>query len=249
MLQLMIDAKIFLGSSIDFKGMFFIYPPKVKDVVNNSTYPVFSALFMTSQEDIEDLMAKNNKTGVPIPTPLEYLLSLSYNSPEIADLVKRGFYFYTKEQIKFLYEEKAILVNPDQLKQIKDISKLKLINESNYFDFQNKIREVNGQTAIEPPDPNEHPKVKYMKSNARLRYKVKAKKKGMSLTATLASICCMNFGLNPLNIGEITYASVPVLIRYYQEKDKYDTDVRSLQAGADSKKVKPKYWVRDVDKD
>jgi hypothetical protein len=38
----------------------------------------------------------------------------------------------------------------------------------------------------------------------------------------------MNFGLNPLNIGEITYAAIPLLIRYYQEKDKYETDVRSL---------------------
>ena len=46
--------------SPSIKGMFFIYPPKVKDVANNNTYPVFSALFMTSQEDIEDLMAKNN---------------------------------------------------------------------------------------------------------------------------------------------------------------------------------------------
>ena len=46
----------------------------------------------------------------------------------------------------------------------------------------------------------------------------------------------MGFGLNPLNIGEISYASVPVLIRFYQEKDKYETDVKSLLAGADSKK-------------
>ena len=245
----MIDAKIFIGSAIDFKGIFFIYPPKVKDIINNSDFPIFSSLFMTSQEDIEDLMAKNNNTKGSIPTPLEYLLSLCYNSPQVAEVVKKGFYFYTKEPIKFIYEEKAILVGEDQLKRTKNVNELKLLNETNYFDFQNKIREVNGMAAIEPPDPNEHPKIKYMKAKARLRDKVKAKKKGMSLTAMVASICCMNFGLNPLNIGEITYASVPVLIRYYQEKDKYETDVRSLQAGADSKKIKPKYWVRDFDKD
>ena len=57
----------------------------------------------------------------------------------------------------------------------------------------------------------------------------------------------MGFGLNPLNIGEISYASVPVLIRFYQEKDKYETDVKSLLAGADSKKVKPKYWIRNIE--
>ena len=57
----------------------------------------------------------------------------------------------------------------------------------------------------------------------------------------------MDFGLNPLNIGEISYASIGTLIRYYQEKDKYHTDVSSLLAGADSKNVHPEYWVRNIE--
>ena len=31
--------------------------------------------------------------------------------------------------------------------------------------------------------------------------------------------------------------------------EKYDIDIRSLLAGADSKKVKPKYWIRNSDKE
>ena len=57
----------------------------------------------------------------------------------------------------------------------------------------------------------------------------------------------MNFGLNPLNIGELTQYSVSVLIRYYQEKEKYETDIKSLLAGADSKKVKPQNWIRNIE--
>jgi hypothetical protein len=57
----------------------------------------------------------------------------------------------------------------------------------------------------------------------------------------------MGLGITPLNIGEMSYAAVGILIRTYQEKEKYETDVRSLQAGADSKKIKPKYWIRNLE--
>ena len=55
----------------------------------------------------------------------------------------------------------------------------------------------------------------------------------------------MNMGLNPLNIGEISYASIDVLMTLYQQKEKYQTDIDSLMAGADPKKVHPKYWIRE----
>ena len=54
----------------------------------------------------------------------------------------------------------------------------------------------------------------------------------------------MGMGLNPLNNRRV----VPryPLMRQYQEKEKYQTDIDSLLAGADSKKVKPKYWIRNI---
>ena len=55
----------------------------------------------------------------------------------------------------------------------------------------------------------------------------------------------MGIGLNPLNIGEISYASIDVLMNLYQQKEKYQTDIDSLVGGADPKKVHPKYWIRD----
>ena len=56
----------------------------------------------------------------------------------------------------------------------------------------------------------------------------------------------MDMGLNPLNIGEMSYAAIGILMQTYQEKEKYHIDVESLQAGADSKKIKPKYWIRNL---
>jgi len=67
------------------------------------------------------------------------------------------------------------------------------------------LREAVGEKAVEPYNPNEHPKVKYFKAKARLRDRVKAtSKNGLTLGSTLAAISCMGFGLNPLNIGELS---------------------------------------------
>jgi hypothetical protein len=49
------------------------------------------------------------------------------------------------------------------------------LTEDEFFDFQNAIRECLGKKMIDPPNPNEHPKIKEMKRRARYRDKVKAK--------------------------------------------------------------------------
>jgi hypothetical protein len=71
----------------------------------------------------------------------------------------------------------------------------------------------------ERPDPNESPIVKRVKAarrrGKRLAQKNKSKK-GISLTTSLGAICCMGIGLTPLNIGEISYASIDVIMTLYQ---------------------------------
>ena len=71
-------------------------------------------------------------------------------------------------------------------------------------------------------------------------------KKGPSLFSVMASICCMGIGLTPLNIGEMSYVALESILRKYQEKEKYQLDIDSLLAGADSKKVKPQYWIKNL---
>ena len=66
------------------------------------------------------------------------------------------------------------------------------------------------------------------------------------MAANLVAICCMGIGLNPLNIGEISYASVGWLTNTYQRQERYDIDIRSLIGGADRKKVHPEYWIQNL---
>jgi hypothetical protein len=99
---------------------------------------------------------------------------------------------------------------------------------------------------------DEDPRVAEIKRRARYRDKLKAKqaaksKDGITLFTTLVSICCMGLGISPLNIGEMSYVAMKSIIQKYQEKEKYDLDIKSLLAGADSKKIKPKYWIKNFE--
>jgi hypothetical protein len=71
----------------------------------------------------------------------------------------------------------------------------------------------------------------------------------MDLFTIMTSICCMGIGITPLNIGEMSYVSIQAILAQYQNKEKYQIDIDSLLAGADSKKIKPKYWIRNLEEE
>lgn len=250
----MINAKVFLGMPLDFKGLCKVYPPLVKEVIGNEYYPSYKMLLTLSQEEIEDEYTKNNREETP-PTPFEFLLFNATHDERVRKLIEDSFWFFAKTKISILAEDKKILLQDVEeaiktVKNLEDLNKLPFLTEENYFDFQNLIRQVCGEKPIKPPNPNEPEKIRRMKAKARYRDKVKAKqaaKDGLTLGANLAAICCMGVGLNPLNIGEISYPCVGWLTSLYQGKEKYDIDIRSLQAGAKKKDVQPKYWISNLD--
>lgn len=245
----MINPSTFLGEPSWFKNICQIYPPKVKDVVTNQDFSNFQSILLMSAEEIEDLFVENKQEMDIYPTPLEFLLANCYNNKNYEELTKKAFMFFIREEITILYDLKAIWIgSTSELSNINNLQQLRLLNEDNFLDFQNSIRIALGDKPKEPPDPNEDPRVKRIKAKARYRDRVKAKQgKGIRFSTSLTSICCMGIGITPLNVGELSYAAVSELIHRYQEKEKYETDVSSLLAGADSKKVKPKYWIRNLE--
>ena len=246
----MIDAYSFLGRPIQFEDICKIYPPKIKDILDEQNYSVYRKLFLSSQEDIEDEYAEQKLPMDRVPTPLGYLFQMAAMDERIKQIVVDGFQFFIKEPVLLLMDQQIIIVGDLQetLTKINSINDLKIIKEDNYFDFQNMLRRAIGEKQVEPYNPNENPKVKYFKAKARMRDRVKAKSKdGLTLGTVLASICCMGLGINPLNIGELSQAAIAVIMRTYQEKHKYEVDIESLMNGADSKKVKPQFWIRNIE--
>ena len=248
----MSKAAFFIGEPVTFKKGIKIYPPKTRDVVSNPYFFLFGKMLTYSQEEIEDIFVEEKKDLTSFPTPIEFLLNNCYNNKEFEALCKQAFEFFLKTKVDFLYDQKQILIGDLEsvLKGLQNLAELVTISEEDFFDFQNLIRLAINQKTVEPPNPNEHPRIKAMKAKARYRDKVKAKqqaKNGLTLFSTMASICCMGVGLTPLNIGEISYVALGALMSQYQSKEKYQIDIDSVLAGADSKKIKPVYWIKNLE--
>lgn len=246
----MINANFFIGRPITFKNICKVYPPRINDIIDNQDYPIYRQILLQSQEDIEDYYAEKQLPMDEVPTPLQYLFIVAAIDEKSKQLVKNGFEFFIKEPVNLLMDKQLIVIGDlkTELAKVKEAKDLRIIKEDNFFELQNLMRASIGEKEVEPYNPNEHPKVKYFKAKARLRDRVKAKSKdNLTLGSTLAAICCMDLNLNPLNIGELSQAAISVLIRYYQEKQKYEIDIKSLLAGADSKKVKPQNWIRNIE--
>ena len=248
----MINPVTLIGEPLDFNGKLKIYPPRVKDVVTNLNFNVFYKFLTLTQEDIRDELKDKLGEGEEMPTPFKYLLLHCQYTKGFSALLRGAFLFFCQTDIGFLFqEEKIIIGNVEELVQaITYVNEIKYLTEGEFFDFQNMVREAVGDKPVKPPEPinpNEDPRIRRIKEKARERDRIKAKqanKGGISLSTCLAAICCMGLGITPLNIGEMSYASVGMIMKMMQDKEKYDIDIRSLLAGADSKKVKPKYWIR-----
>lgn len=245
----MIDPAVFIGEPLVY-GKIKIYPPKVKDLATNLNFSAYKKLLTLSQEEIEDIFIEKKEDPSQAPTPFRYLLQISQTDESLLKIIREAFSFFLKTEVQILSKVPLVIVGDleKELTKIKSLDQLVTISEENYFVFQNLIREVCGEKKVEPPNPNEDPRIKRIKAKARYRDKIKAKKgMGISLSTSLTSICCMGIGITPLNIGEMSYAAVSALMERYQEHEKYQLDINSLLAGADSKKVKPKYWIRNLE--
>lgn len=255
----MINGSTFLGYPIEFKPGIKIYPPYVKDAFKNPKFSLYRAILTTTQEEIDDEIIGDpdnylTLTGEEIfPTPLEKLFISAYNNVNNRIIIKEAFEFFLHQKVDFLYDQKRIVVGGSMSEIITTINSLDdliyIDGEEEFFKFQNAIREIMGEDSVEQPKIDLDPRVRRIKAKGRLRDKVVAKAKGsLTFDSSIVGICCMGFGITPLNVEEITVAAVRTLIDAYQKKEKYDLDIRSLLAGADAKKVKPEYWLNTLNK-
>ena len=138
----MSKESFFIGEPVWFEADVYIYPPKVKDVVSNTNYGNFTRILTYSQEEIEDIYAKEKRDMSEILTPLEFLLNNCYNNKQYETLCHAAFEFFLKREVSFLYELKAIVVGDIQaILEEKNLNKQVLVlSEKNFFDFQNLIR-------------------------------------------------------------------------------------------------------------
>ena len=240
----MIDPAIFIGEPLLFQKEIYIYPPKVRDVVTNPNFNIYYKVLTLTQDDVREEIGSRLPEGNECPTPFEYLLAHCQYTQGFTQIVGEALQFFCRAKVFFDFENErlALLIGEENF----------ALEKENFFDFQNAIRTAMGDKEVKPPEPfnpNEDPRIRAIKERAKMRDRIKAKqagKNGISLSTCLVAICCMGVGISPLTIGEMSYASVGEIMKMMQNKEKYDIDIRSLLAGADSKKIKPKYWIRNT---
>jgi len=77
----MINAKFFIGFPEDYKGICYVYPPTVKEVIGNSKFSIYRSILMISNEDIEDRIIEKEgdiTKDTYVPSPFDYVMSLAY---------------------------------------------------------------------------------------------------------------------------------------------------------------------------
>ena len=250
----MINDKIFLGFPINFKDICKVYPPTVNDVVGNDELITYQSFFTMTQEELDEAYLKDENITVA-PTPFQYLLLNYYQDEDVRLIIDRAFEFFVHEPVTIVPEIEMLLIgkSEEELNPDVDLEDPRLLKEENFFEFQNCVRMSMGLDKIKLPDPEEEnldPRIKRWKMKVKQSDEILKKKKAKNAPTfgtLLAAICCMGIGLNPLNIGEMSYACVQWLIAMYQQNEEYDVDIRALLAGADSKKVKPKYWIKNLE--
>lgn len=250
-----VKLKAFAGAPYLFgeeeEPICLIQPLTVKELVKLGTkYQHYLSLLTISEDELEDLAEQIydpiQKADFEKLTPFDYLMVMSeYNDTFFVDL-KQAFSTFLKDEIFIIPQVGQIALGK--------IDSGRLINKDNFKEFQKVIRLQNRlDTPEEIPE-----KENYMHKKFRLRRKAvkKAKAKQQikegdtpTLSDLISSVCVLGIGVTWENVLDMPIYTFYDLFNRYQRKEKYDLDVRSLLAGADSKKIKLKYWIRNNESD
>ena len=68
----------------------------------------------------------------------EFMLNNAFNDETLAQLTKESFEFFIHEPVTILPEQKAVLIG--DVKSMKSVESLRIMRETDFFDFQNLIR-------------------------------------------------------------------------------------------------------------
>ena len=167
----MINDKVFLGFPLQLKDVCQVYPPTVNDVVGNNDFVIYQSILTMTQEDLADAYWKDERIK-RIPTPFEYLLIVYYQDDELKEKIHDAFKLFVHEPVTIVPEIPMLLIgkSEDELNPDVDLENPRLLNEDNYFDFQNLIREVMGDKIIEKPKEEEILDPRIIRWKAKVKY-------------------------------------------------------------------------------
>lgn len=220
-----------------------VYPFTIREIVEMGTSLYNGRLGLLLLTETEIINIIKEKTGEEVPIegihPLEYLIQSAAQDDKFFLELKETFSTFIKEEILLLPQINSVLVG--------DPSKRRLITEENFRDFQDILRIQNRRDIVEPPPKDETPgqrKMRLLREQVAAVKKKQAQKKGEGQTLVELMEIADTFGIDTKNCSLYAFYC---LIRRHQMREKWNQDLQMICAGADSKKMKTKYWGESPD--
>lgn len=239
-----VKAEAFCGAPSRLRDVCKVYPFTIKEIMNfgNVEYRSQLSLLLLSVADIADIMKKKTGKAPELDqiNPLSYLLQSAARDDTFFLELQQCFSTFIKEEILLLPKINAVLVGDPQSKR--------LITTENFLELQDILRIQNGKEVKEPPPKDESPIARKFRLKREYAEEVKRKQQEKNgETQSLADLFELGetYGIDVQN--KTLYAFYR-LFRRYQAKEKWDQDIQMLCAGADSTKLKTKYWGENLDK-
>lgn len=235
-----IQNQAFKAIPSKFQKVCKIYPLTIPEIVKigvNEYYQMLGLLLLDNYE-IADTLEKKGIKDIEIEKiePLTFLLRNAEASDKFLLELQAAFSTFIKEEIILLPKINSVLVGGDPKKK-------RLITTENFSEFQDILRIQNRRKVKEKPPENESPAQKKMRllrekvEEAKRRQAQKKSENGSTFLDVLE--IAEVFGVNT---DKCTLYSLYNLVGRHQAREKWDQDLQMLCAGADSNKIKTKYW-------
>ena len=234
-----IKEQAYGGYASRLPGICEVSPITVGEMLEmgSDTYSVRLNMLLLTEANVSELMEKK---GVTITEdtdirPLSYLLkSAQLSDAFFLELTAAFSTFIKKEAVLLLPKFNAVLIGPPEERR--------LITNENFADFQTILSLQNRKSVPKPPPENESAFARKIRLKAEMRDAVKRKqqqKNGeVQELADLLEIAEV-FGIDYKNKSIYAFYG---LVQRHQMREKWSQDIQMLCAGADSKKIKAKYW-------
>lgn len=240
--------KMFVGVPISFNDMFFIYTPKISEIIaiGNSKYTLRVNLLTLTDDDIKNEFINSgidvNNIDDSVFNHFNYLIEKSRIDKNFLLELKAAFDTFIREPITILFEEKEIVIG--------DIASKNILNEQNFIYFQNIIRAINGIDLEEIVPEDEDPRAKKFRIKRKMLKDAKKKQamregKNVPFHIQMSALCNFDIGIDPINIGNLTIFAFNTLLSTAQEKERYNWEMTINMNMFSKTKKNPEYWIKD----
>ena len=245
--------KFLKGSPVLLDDICAVYPATLGQIIDEGydEFQKYLSVLTTTKPIEQNHGDKELQAFMAQLTDFQYILLISSVDPQIHDLMKRGFKFFTHEDVIFSLDPEQIVIGP--------LAEKHLLTEDKFYDFQRLLRKMyfldaDGEEEIIIYDTDDA-KTKQIKMDLRRsREKVrlaKARKASQSksdlkLSDLIGSLTLNNCGLNIHNIWDITYYAFHDQLKRMGWRDQFDINQRAALAGAKIQKSQLKHWMRSI---